>query len=320
MPRRDAGLANDYWKRYYTPAEVREIEDATTTTTIVSGGLPIHVRLYEQAGPAPTLLVSHGLITYGLILARLQLPFFRAGFNVVQWDMPGWGQSGGPRGGCTIEQSIQAWRDAFDWTTGVFAGPFFANGYGEDGTTCYYALANDPRLSAMSFHNLWDYGDPDIMRWQGPPWLVRGKRALLSVARYLLPTRTVDMRKGVPWDDLFGKRGLTPYRDIFEHDPLRNHGYQYPLAYSMLRQHRPRVRFEECRTPVQLVPSELNELWPLALNLRSYARLGGPKELVTLAGKPHWEFTVEFEEAFCAIAMRWFQQHGASLAPAHEDA
>ena len=71
---------------------------------------------------------------------------------------------------------------------------------------------------------------------------------------------------------------------------------------------------------MQLVPSELNELWPLALNLRSYARLGGPKELVTLAGKPHWEFTVEFEEAFCAIVMRWFQQHGASLAPAHEDA
>ena len=114
MARHDAGLATDYWKRYFTPEEVSEIVASSTTTTLVSGGLPIHVRLYEHARDAPTVLMSHGLITYGLALARLQLPFYRAGYNVVQWDMPGWGQSGGPRGGCTIDQATDTWRDVLD--------------------------------------------------------------------------------------------------------------------------------------------------------------------------------------------------------------
>lgn len=311
MARRDAGLATDYWKRYFTPEEVEEIVESSTTTTLVSGGLPIHVRLYEHGRDAPTVIMSHGLITYGLALARLQLPFYRAGYNVVQWDMPGWGQSGGPRGGCTIEQATDTWRDVLDWVATEFDGPYFTTGFGEDGTTCYYALANDTRISAMAFHNLWDYGDPELMRWQGSAPVIRAKRGILFFARYLLPTRTVDMRIAVPWDDLFGKEEDTAYRRIFEGDPLRNKGYQYPLAYSMLKNHKPRAPFEACRTPIMLIVSELNELWPMSMNVRSYNRLGGEKEMIVLEGKPHWEFKREFDEIFCAHAMGWFARHGA---------
>ncbi len=313
MARHDAGLANDYWKNYYTPEEVDEIVSASTTTMIVSGGLPIHVRVYAQPAPAPTVIMSHGLITYGLILARLQLPFYRAGFNVVQWDMPGWGQSGGPRGGCTIEQGIRAWVDAVDWVTREFSGPYFCTGFGEDGTSCYYALANDSRIAAMSFHNLWDYRDPDIMHWRGPRWLLKAQRSALFFLRFLTPTLTFGMHWGVPWDHLFGRPGDSPYRTIFERDPLRNRGWQTPLAYSMMRPQAPRVPFEQCRTPVQLIASELNKLWPYRMNLRSYQQLGGPKELITLEGKPHWEFTRAFDEMFCAHAIRWFQCHGAPV-------
>lgn len=131
--RRDAGLAGEYWTQYYTPEEVDEIRFSTTTTMFESGGLPVHVRIYERGESAPTVLVSHGLLTYGLQLARLQLPFYRAGFNVVQWDMLGFGQSGGPRSGCTIEQEIQAWKDAMAWTLEEFGEPVCTLGFGEDG-------------------------------------------------------------------------------------------------------------------------------------------------------------------------------------------
>ena len=40
----------------------------------VSGHYPIHVGLYLQRQPAPTVLMAHGLFVYGLTLARLQLP------------------------------------------------------------------------------------------------------------------------------------------------------------------------------------------------------------------------------------------------------
>lgn len=309
--RRDAGLANDYWKKYYTDEEVEEILANTETTTIISDGLPLHVRIYAQPHPAPTLIVSHGLITYGLALARLQLPFFRAGYNVVQWDMPGFGQSGGARGGCTTHQAIRGWKDAVEWAIQEFSGPYFVTGFGEDGTTCYYAVANHPKISAMAFHNLWEYGDTDVMQWQGPPWMVKVKREIMRVLKVIVPTRTVDMHKVVPWDDLFGREEDAEYRRIFEADPLRNRGYQYALGYSMLKPRKPEVPFEQCTTPVTLIASELNELWLYRMNVRSFNRLGGPKQLITLEGKPHWEFNREFDETFCAHAMRWFAEHGA---------
>ncbi|CAN5496495.1 hypothetical protein BH23CHL2_BH23CHL2_06450 [soil metagenome] len=312
--RRDAGLSDEYWTQYYSPEEVDEIRSSTTTTTIVSGGLPVHVRIYERGASAPTVLVSHGLLTYGLQLARLQLPFYRAGFNVVQWDMLGFGQSGGMRSGCTIEQGIQAWKDAMAWTLEEFGEPIYLLGFGEDGTVGYYALANHPAVHAMTFHNLWEYGTPEAMAWQGAPWLLSLKRAYLSVAHRLWPTRTVEMHEAVPWDDLFGPEGRWPFRELFEHDPLRNEGYRYRLVYSMLRKRPLPVPFEECRTPIQLVSSELNELWSYDLNVRTYQRLGCEKELVTLEGKPHWEWTREFDETYCAHAIRWYRQHGANVA------
>src|SRR4030088_1154645 len=104
----DAGLSHEHWKTFYTPEEVAEIIAATSSTMIVAGHYPIHVRLYVRSLEAPTVIMSHPMLPYGLLLARLQLPFYRAGFNVVQWDLPGWGQSGGPRAKYPIPHLIPA--------------------------------------------------------------------------------------------------------------------------------------------------------------------------------------------------------------------
>src|SRR5207244_13626379 len=96
------GAALDYWKQYYTPDEVAEAESNTQTTMIVSGGLPVHVRLWIQPRPAPTVAIGSSILSYGLHLVRVQAPFFRAGFNVVQFDFLGLGQSGWSGGCCTV--------------------------------------------------------------------------------------------------------------------------------------------------------------------------------------------------------------------------
>src|SRR5205823_498302 len=83
-------LAHEHWKAFYTPEEVDEIISATSSTMIVAGHYPIHVRLYVRSLDAPTVIMSHPMLPYGLLLARLQLPFFRAGFNVAWWGQPGW--------------------------------------------------------------------------------------------------------------------------------------------------------------------------------------------------------------------------------------
>jgi alpha-beta hydrolase superfamily lysophospholipase len=94
---RVAGPTHEYWKQYYTPSEIDAILADRTTTMFVSGHFPIHVAMYVRGVEAPTVLMAHGLFEYGLASARLHLPFYRAGYNVVAWDLPGMGHSGGPK-------------------------------------------------------------------------------------------------------------------------------------------------------------------------------------------------------------------------------
>src|SRR5258707_1366636 len=145
--------AHEYWKQYYTPDEVEEVEANTQTTMIVSGGLPVHVRLWVQPRPAPTVAIGSSILSYGLHLVRIQAPFFRAGFNVVQFDFPGLGQSGGPRGGCTGREFVRCWRDAPAYAHLPFCDPMYLIGVRENGVTRYYVCVKKPHVSARSVPN-----------------------------------------------------------------------------------------------------------------------------------------------------------------------
>jgi hypothetical protein len=67
------------------------------------------------------------------------------------------------------------------------------------------------------------------------------------------------------------------------------------------------VHFEDCRTPVQVIASEANQIWPYEMVVRNFTRLGGPKELITLPNAPQWETNREFHENYCAEVIRWFR-------------
>jgi alpha-beta hydrolase superfamily lysophospholipase len=309
----DAGLADEHWKAFYSPREVDEIVAATTTTMIVSGTYPIHVRLYVKSSEAPTVIMAHPMLPYGLLLARLQLPFFRAGFNVVQWDLPGWGQSGGPRANCPISDFLRTWREAIEFTRQRFHGPRYAMGLAEDSVTCYYVGANNPDLRAISLHTLHQYGDPDGVRWQGPPWLVRLKAVGVGLGARLRPDLAVRAQDALPWRAIFSGPRDDALLEKFGDDPLRVQQFHFVLAGSMMGKLAPPVLFEDCRTPVQVIASEKSRLWPYSMNVRYYERLGGPKELITLEGVDQWVYTREFHELYAGHVIRWFNAHGAGV-------
>lgn len=306
-----AGLASEYWKQYYDADEVDELLNSTVSTMLVSNAYPIHVRLYPRSVEAPTVLIANSMLGYGLSQARWQLPFFRAGFNVLQFDFPGLGQSGGPRGGCTVGDFLRSWSDAVSYARETFDGPLFAMGIAEDGVACYHAVANDPRVSAISVHALFDYGEPEGVHWMGPAALVR----VMSVATRLIgavrPTLAVSGEKSVPWEDVFAGPGDEAQSKILERDPLSLRQVEFRMSSSVMRRRTASVAFEQCRTPVQVIASTHNRLWPYEMVKRNFERLGGPKELVTLEGKPMWEFNREFCDAYCAYAVAWFQRQGA---------
>jgi len=310
----DGGLAADHWKIYYTPDEIEEIVHHATTTMITSGQHPIHIRIFPQPAAAPTVVMAHGMLGYGIIQARIQLPFFRAGFNVVQFDLPGMGQSGGPRGGCTIQDVFNAWQDAIDFTVRRFGSPLFAMGVAEDGVTCYYVTANRPDIQAISIHTLFEYGDPGGVHWQGSPGLVKLKAMGLAVSSKVRPTYSIPGPKGIPFEAVFAGPGDDAYIEKLKQDPLGMQQSELRMAYSLIKRQRAPVPFEQCRTPVQVIASEANEIWPYEMVAENFSKLGGPKELVTLPGAPQWEANRQFHETYCAHVVKWFRANGAVTA------
>lgn len=312
MQHADAGIDSDIWRHFYTPAEIDEIIDNSRTTTVISGNYPIHLRLYEQPHPAPTVVMAHGIIVYALLLQRMALPFYRAGYNVVHFDLPGAGQSGGPRGGCTMPEIMEAWKDCVAYARRNYAGPIFAMGNAEDGVTCYYALANHPDVSAISVHNLFRYGDPAGAHPIGSPSKVRLMTGLSAVARALWPTYTIPGIKAFNWNNVFPAPEDRKYIKLLEEDPLGLRRVMLRMAFSMLRPMAPDVPFEQCNTPVQVIASRKNAIWPYNTTVGYYNKLGGPKQLVSLRDKGQWELNVEFHTLYCGHVMRWFGQHGAA--------
>ncbi len=204
-----------------------------------------------------------------------------------------------------------AWEAALDYAAARFGPSLYPMGVAEDGVTCYYVAANRPDVAAISVHTLFEYGDPGGVAWLGPPWLVRLKTVGLAVIKTLAPSATIPATRGIPFEDVFGGPGDEEFIARLTADPLALHGVQFRFNYSLMKRARAPVPFEQCRTPVQIIASEKNRIWPLKMLQRNHSRLGGAKDLVVLAGKPQWEANLEFHEVYCAHVIRWFREHGA---------
>ena len=305
----DAGLADDYWRQYFTPDEVAELEAAIRTTGVVFGDTPLHVRVYDNGPDAPVVLSPHGLIVYGFLCARLHLAFYRAGYTVVSWDLPGFGQSGGPRHGPTIGSMIEVWRQMIAWSASYLRRErVFVVGLAEDGVTGYYASANHELVEAMSLHHLLEFGDLENVAWVNPRWLRRVQGAGIAVLEKVAPWVEFDAEKAVPWETIFSSPEDQAAYALYRRDPLRIERYNIHLARDLFKRRPPPVSFEDCRTPVQLITSELNKLWPPAINEGTYKRLGGEKELVVLEGLDQWSVSQEFANAYAGEVMRWFER------------
>jgi len=308
----DAGLSDPYWRQYFTRDELEELDDAVRVTGVIyDDDVPVHVRVYHRGNDAPTILAPHGLIVYGLLCARLHLAFWRAGYNVVSWDLPGFGQSGGPRHGPTIPGMIGVWRLMIDWASAQYGDKeVYVVGLAEDGVTGYYAAANNPKVRAISCHHLLEFGNLDNVGWVNPRWMRHVQGWGIAVLEKIAPFIEFDAEKAVPWDAIFSSEEDQAAYAIYKQDPLRIKRYNIHLARDLFRRRRPPVSFEDCRTPVQLITCDQNTLWPPHINEETHARLGCEKELVVLEGLDQWSVARGFNDLYAGHVMRWFEQVG----------
>lgn len=304
----DAGLSDGYWRQYFTSDELAELEEAIRTTGVLHGDTPVHVRVYHVSDEAPTILAPHGLIVYGFLCARLHLAFWRAGYNVISWDLPGFGQSGGTPNGPTIPSMIALWSKMIDWGSEQVGRPVYVVGLAEDGVTAYYASANNPNVRALSLHHLLEFGDIDNVGWVNPRWLRYVQGWGIAVLEKIAPFIQFDAEKAVPWETIFAADEDRAAYEIYRRDPLRIKKYNVHLARGLFKRRKPPVSFEDCRTPTQLITCDANKLWPPHINQKTYARLGCEKELVVLEGLDQWSVSREFNDLYASHVLRWFEQ------------
>jgi hypothetical protein len=211
-----------------------------------------------------------------------------------------------------VRDFLRCWRDALAYAHLQFGDPMYLMGVGEDGVTGYYVGANKPHVRAISVHNLFEYGEPDAVQGQGPYWMVRAKAAALRIAALVRPTTEMPGTQAVPWEWIFAGPGDDEGIRLLQGDPLSLHTIQIRMVSSILEKLPPPTPFEQCRTPVRVIASNRNLVCPYELVTRNYRRLGGPKELITLDGRPQWELNREFNELYCSHVIRWFEANGAS--------
>ena len=298
----DAALP--HWHGYYDRDEIEEITRAIQTTTICSNGVDLCLRVYEQDGATPTVMIAHGLLGYGLAFARFHLPFWRRGWRVVQFDFPGMGESGGTRGAATVDAMIAAWRDVAAWAASHYGTPLFAMGNAEDSVLAYYALANDPAIAGLSVHTLFEYGDAHAIGWLHPA-AIRVIRPVFGTLEQLRPTLSLPGRWTIPWQHVFAGPDDAAYRRHLARDPHSLQRGRVTLGRSLITPRRPQVRFEDCTTPVQVIISTRSRIWPADPVRRTAERLGGPHEIIEIDA-PHWEANRAFHERYSALVADWF--------------
>ena len=166
-------------------------------------------------------------------------------------------------------------------------------------------------MRALSLHHLLEFGDIENVAWVNPVWLRRLQGLGIAVIEKIAPWASFDAEKSVPWETIFSSEEDKAAYALYREDPLRIKRYNVHLARDLFRKRTPPVSFEDCRTPVQLITSELNGIWPPAINDRALARLGCEKELVRLEGWDQWAVSREFNDLYAGHVMDWFARHGA---------
>jgi alpha-beta hydrolase superfamily lysophospholipase len=306
----DRPAADDYrstWGSFFEDDELELLERTVSTLRLQSGPHKLCIRLFSTDPDAPTVVIAHGMLGYGVPFARFYLPFIRSGFNVMQFDFPGMGFSSGRRGAATIDDLMRAWRRVLDWATVNTNAPIFVAANAEDGVLAYYALANQPSLTALSVHTLFEYGDPRGAYWLRPWPAFHVVRFVLKIAAARRPTLGVPGTWTIPWRHVFAGDDAN-FRKRLLADPHALRRGEASLGYGLLRGRKPHIPFELCNTPVQIIASGASRIWPAQLCRGSFERLCGPKEYLELPGAPHWDMSRAFHDAYCERVIAWFQR------------
>jgi alpha-beta hydrolase superfamily lysophospholipase len=304
----DAG--REYWRLSYPPEYIAWVEQHLTTYHIPAGEVGVHLDVYAQRDrTAPTVILVHGLMTYGRLFVQIARALYERGYTVICTDMVGNGFSGGVRGDCTVSAATDSVVHSAVWARGRFDGPLYLLGISLGGAVVYAAAAAGAPVSAISCLDLFMFDDRAalkrlVVQPQLLNWLPVLRALAVPFGWVRVPTSMLNTLDHV----VAPEEAATAQAWMF--DPLLTHQLTLRTLVSAAYTH-PRIPPERNTIPTLVLNQECDAVLDPEVTRMAYARLAGPKHYVEFASSPHWSFTDVFQERIAAESDAWFRRYGA---------
>ena len=250
-------------------------------------GISLSLYILPHRQGAPTLVFMPGTAVWTELYTQFLYDMNAAGFNVVGYDPRGHGRTTGDRGDFTIGKMVEDAAAVCEWAAKRFGGKVVFSGSSQGGVVAFYLAAREtPSLAASFCHNIADLDADTILEisaFKPPKFLVKPFIRLFSgpLRYFMVPvTFYLPFRLHLP-----GKPGQDA-RKLMADSPLSTTWYSLAavgsLGYTKLA--RP---VDQIRTPILLLGSSLDEVFPPAYEERIYRQLTCRKTYVNLEGEYH---------------------------------
>lgn len=239
----------------------------------------------------PVMVFVPGTSVYALLYIEYMYKLSRRGFNVVGFDPRGHGMSSGKRGVYTLGQLVEDARAVISHAATRYNPKVAVSGSSQGGMVAFYCAAAEPRLKAAVCHNVIAPDEPDnerMTRWPAfyRPLLAFSRTSLAQAAlrtplgNLMTPVRAYLNLKEEPC------RLFPDVMRFLKEDPLVVNSVSLS-ALASLGTTPLAVRVEDIKTPVMIVHSGKDNIFPEDYVRRIYERLTCRKEFLFLPDRPH---------------------------------
>jgi pimeloyl-ACP methyl ester carboxylesterase len=224
---------------------------------------------------------------------------YQLGFNVVAFDPRGHGHSSGRRGDYTINSIVDDALAVVGFARHRFNSKVALVGSSQGGIAAFYVAAKDDTLDAVVCHNLADLNGREniiLSRLRPPRWLVPVAKGAMTLYRsFAIPISLyLDLSKEYLEDG-------TQVSRYIKKDPLcvtwislraMNSLMMTPLTKSV----------EKIITPVMVVHSDQDHIFPQDYVESIFHRLTCPKEFLLLKQRSHLVMTNQVDQVAPKVA------------------